>query len=251
MDLQKKATNNYSVELTIKTAPNKQIRDCVVHMMNELGMKQSRIKSFTITKENKTAAPMVGMIFSIKKFYPNLKIYELKRAFDLALQGKFEVETSLYNKDFNFEYLTKIIKAYNQFMAPLRKKQQQSIDKIDDKSLISEDEKQKQVSEGIKKAYQSYKKTGIMPEVCSWMYIVLKNEGQINHSDDIQLQIDRESRETLKSLLEAKRKAINQNNVKEMTKRLQDIDNDPLLPGMKKKIGLKYYWDKLINIENL
>lgn len=235
----------------IKDALIKDIRQRIINMMLSIGISKERITAFTMTNEKKMAEPMRLMIDSIRKSYPLLHSEELTRAFDLALQEKFEVNTRLYNRDFNFEYVSKILNAYIKFMHPLRKKQQQVSESANQTPAITEDQKKSMVQKGIETAYQNYKHSGIMPETCAWIYNILRDNQGITHTEDEERQIDTEAREMLKNLLEAKRKAINKNSVKEMTLRLNDLDNDPLLPGMKKTVALKNYWNELIISEQL
>lgn len=220
-----------------------EIREAIIYIMVLLGESAKSIKQFS------ESIAIQVVVKSTRRAIPHLKIEELKTAFNLASDQEFEIDLSLYGKTFNSEYISKVVKKYQEFRRPSIKKEHQMLEAP--KPEPSTDEKQKIVNEGIQKAYEKYKETEIMPKTCAWMYQELENSGEIIHTVEEKKEFYLQAQQKESNRLEELKKTSDFIGIKRILKEQEIGGNENKLKTIARELALKSYWDELIMTEQI
>lgn len=218
-----------------------EIRSALAYILTLLGENAARILDFA-DLENPSCSVIIK---SLRRAFPILKIEELKTAFDFAVDHKYEVNLSLYNRNFNSDFVATVIKAYQEYRKPTMKIEQLLIDARDHEP--TPEEKQKIIMDGINESFEIYKETGKMPDVCAWMYIELEKSGTIVMLNELKREIWLKAQDILKSRLKGSLSSVHSIGIKEIAKRIENIGQDGELKSIARELALKHYWDEIIN----
>jgi len=196
-------------------------------------------------KENTGSMALDIIIKSIYRAFGNVRIEEFTLAFDMAVDQKFSVNLSLYNRTFNSDFVAKVILAYLEYRKPSLKTENLLLNQREVEK--TPDEKRKIAMDGIDEAFKKYKETGIMPGICAWMYIELENYGAINQSAELKLEIYANAKVKLEDNLKRDKTKADEFGIKDIVKRLQNIGEDAELKTIARELALQHYWDEIIN----
>lgn len=221
-----------------------EIRSALGYILTLLGESAVRILDFADHKNPQCSV----IIKSLRRAFPILKIEELKTAFDIASDGKFDLNLSLYNRTFNSEYISKVVNGYREFRKTSLVKEQKMLVAANPEPTT--EQKQKIVEKGIKEAYEKYKESGILPKPCAWIYQELEKSGRISHSVEEKKQFYSQAQEKENNRLEALKKSSDFLGIKDILKEQQNINSNKL-KTIAREIALKSYWDEMIISEKL
>ncbi len=236
------STENKSI---LKARKSKKLKDCskeeikavITYIWALIGENLRKIPDFE--------GPLFLVVYnSLLRALPHLRIDELRIAFEMAVDQKFECNLSLYNRSFNSEYMIKIVNQYLEYRKPALKLESKLLEAPEE--VLTEIEKNEKVNQGILKAYENYKESKIMPPVCAWMYTELEASGRIIHSVEFKNEILVMAKEKLYNTLEALKTNKNFMEIKEILKKQQNIDCELALKTEARQIGLQIYWDEQI-----
>lgn len=224
-------------------ATDEEIRSALGYIMALLGENAARILDFADYKNPSCTI----VINSLRRAFPHLKIEELKTAFDVASDGKTDVNLSLYNRTFNSEFIAKVINAYREFRKSAIVKEHKMLEAP--KPEPSEEEKKKIVDDYIKEIYIVYKDLKMLPQPCAWIYQELENSGEISHSVEEKKQFYLQAQRKENKRLEELKKTSDFIGIKRILKEQEIGGNENKLKTIARELALKSHWDKQIEID--
>lgn len=109
------------------------------------------------------------MIHYLINYYQDLSFEEIVKAFELALVGKFEVNTEHYDS-FDIKYLTRILNAYRVYRNELTRKLKPTLQIPEHKPTETEKRNSRiQFFQHLEKTYQEFLKTGKLNILVPWL----------------------------------------------------------------------------------
>jgi len=172
------------------------------------------------------------------------RIEEFPLAFKMLVRGDFTIENDHF-QNFSVKYLCSVMNAYAECEKRKKHFQDEKLKELPMSAKLSDSEKQKIVDEGIKQAYEKYKKTGILQKPCAWIFTELENKGRIMLSKEEKMNFYSMAQEENKKRLEVKKSTSNYFEMKEIHKELENADPNKL-KNLARELALKAYWDKQI-----
>ena len=222
-----------------------EIRSALGYILTLLGESAVRILDFADHKNPQCSV----IIKSLRRAFPNLRIEELKTAFDIASDGKFEINLTLYNRTFNSEYISKVVNGYREFRKTSLVKEQKMLEAP--KPEPTEEDKQKYVDAGIKTAYINYKENGILPKPCAWIYQEIEKKNGFVHSVEEKKQFFSKAYQISFDRLELLKSTQSGLGIKDLVKRQNNLNGSDEIKSVAREIALKAYWDEMIISEKL
>lgn len=184
------------------------------------------------------------LLNNIKRFSGNMRVDEIKTAFEFGVSGKLNCDMKHY-QSFDCVFLNSVLneyKTYNRIHVNSK-----LIEPVEEKQLSAQD-KLSSVKQGIIENFVLFKETGEIGQFTAWQFAELWKMGVIKFTDERISQMKKDCIEPFRELMAAEKKdLVDKFSIERIVKKIENPEDTQAFKAFCRKYALKQFFKDLVD----